>query len=215
MSIIAEVKCARCDRKYSGFRSRCPYCGARRIGRGKYSEEADNSKGKMLIGILILAVLVVAAGVLLFTAPKDDGYVETPRASNTDESTPPSPVGEGGIISVPGNPVQTDETPDVDGEEPTETPPVYSVESVRITYSNITKTDFTAKIGEKVPLRASIEPIGIEEDIVWTSSNPDVFDVVPNTTGTNATVIGIGRGTATLTVICGDKEATCIVRVTQ
>ena len=78
MSIIAEVKCARCDRKYSGVRSRCPYCGARRIGRGKYSEEADDSRGKMLIGILIMAVLVVAAGVLLYECVRRRAEDATP-----------------------------------------------------------------------------------------------------------------------------------------
>ena len=212
MSIFAEVKCARCDRKYSGIRSKCPYCGARRIGRGKYSEETDNSKGKMLIGVMIMAVLVVAAGVLLLTAPKPT-YEEPPR--NTDhESSPPALSSEDDVTSFPGPGIISPAEPsDNETDGPEDTAPVYTVESVRIMYSNITKTDFTAKVGEQVPLRASVEPVGIEEEIIWTSSNTDVFEVVPNTTGTNATVYGIGKGNATLTVTVGDKEATCIVRV--
>ena len=85
MSIVSEIKCARCDRKYSGVRSRCPYCGARRIGRGKYSEDSDNSKGKMLISVLVLGVCVIAAGFLLFTTPVDAGsdVKDTPNTSQT------------------------------------------------------------------------------------------------------------------------------------
>lgn len=214
MSIIAEVKCARCDRKYSGVRSKCPYCGARRIGRGKYSEEEDSSKGKMLIGVLIMAVLVVAAGVLLFTAPKAEYVEETPRNPPSESPTQNLPADDD-IASFPGR-VDTSPPEQKDPEEPDDSPaPVLSeVISVDITYSNRTKTDFTASIGERVPLRARIEPVGIELDVEWISSDTSVFQVVKtNPEGTAATVTGIGVGNATLTVRVGDKEAECIVRV--
>jgi uncharacterized protein YjdB len=103
-----------------------------------------------------------------------------------------------------------------DPEEPDDSPaPVLSeVISVDTTYSNRTKTDFTASIGERVPLRARIEPVGIELDVEWISSDTSVFQVVKtNPEGTAATVTGIGVGNATLTVRVGDKEAECIVRV--
>ena len=219
MSVIAEVKCARCDRKYSGLRSKCPYCGARRIGRGKYAEEADNSKGKMLVGVLIMAVLVVAAGVLLFTTPKDDPLPDIPRPGNSSESSPPptSTDPSGGIFSMPGASIEPSKAPDDEDVDETPSPsPSSEVTLVQITYSNRSTSDFTAGIGERVPLRARIEPAtaSIDEDIEWTSSDTSVFNVVKtNTEGTNATVTGIGVGTATLTVTVGGQEATCIVRV--
>ena len=216
MSIITEVKCARCDRKYSGMRSRCPYCGARRIGQGKYSGETDNSKGKMLIGILILAVLVVAAAVLLITSEKPQ-YTdtissprETPQVNMPDEESNTSVTSSNSITPPPVSSNDVGE----DVEDPSASPDIVEVISVDITYSNIKKTDFTAKINERVPLRARIEPVGISEPALWTSSNPNVFQVVAdNVEGTSAMVTGIGVGTATLTVSVGGKEATCIVRV--
>lgn len=213
MSIIAEVKCARCDRKYSGVRSRCPYCGARRIGRGKFSEDADNSKGKMLIGVLILAVLVVAAGVLLFTAPAPVAATPPPTDAVIDESPPVSIIPDDSMnTSLPGDTtVPPSASPEV-SETPSESP-TPQVQSVEITYSNKKKTDFTAAVAEKVPLRARIEPVGVDVPITWESSNTKVFDVVPNVAGDAATVVGIGRGDATLTVTVGDVKAECTVRV--
>jgi len=219
MSIISEVKCARCDRVYSGVRSRCPYCGARRIGSGKYSEENDNSKGKMIVGVLIMTVLVVAAGVLLFTAPTPEEAAAPPPTNNV--STPPTtPVmpNEADNTGVPGRtsitpPTETQEEREKETPTPTPTP---RIQSVVITYAGVIKDDFTEKVGGKVPLRARIEPPGIEftEEIVWLSSNPNVFAVVKDSPdGSSATVTGIGVGTATLTVIAGDVKAECIVRI--
>jgi len=215
MSIISEIKCARCDRKYSGIRSRCPYCGARRIGRGKYSEDADNSRGKMLIGVLIMAVLVVAAGILLFTtapppAPDNSASAMSPPAteptlSEIENSTMP------GINSVPPE----TESPSPTIESPS-TPPPLQVRSVAIVYGpkNVVKTDVTEKIGVKLPLKALIEPIGTTDEITWTSSNEKVFTVTKTTTdGTQINMVGVGVGTATLTVSVGGVEAKCVMRI--
>ena len=218
MSIIAEVKCARCDRKYSGVRSRCPYCGARRIGRGKYSEETDNAKGKMLVGILVLAVLVVAVVVLLATSEKIDdnsaAYAPDPTEPSSDTLNIPD---ESANMSLPGSEVVVpSHTPVVEEEPPESVAP--AVTSVIITYAGTKTTDFTAKIGEQVPLKAKIEPPGVEADIEWISSNENVFEVVvaKDVSGINAKVTGKGVGDATLTVIVnGEIEAKCTVRVSN
>ena len=218
MSIISEVKCARCDRKYSGVRSRCPYCGARRIGSGKYSEEGDNAKGKMIIGILILGVLVVAAGVLLFTTPiPEDDVMTSPFLQETE--SPYSP--EDDTIRAPGTGPSVPPSPEPTETE-TESPspsPTVEVQSVVITYTGLPITDFMENIGDTIPLRVRVEPPGVEfdEEIVWTSSDTSVFEVVKdNPEGTAATVHIIGSGTstfATLTVSIGGVEAECTVRV--
>ena len=210
MSIVSEIKCARCDRKYSGVRSRCPYCGARRIGRGKYSEESDNSKGKMLISVLIMGVLVVAAGVLLFTTPVEAEGGGPPVIVSPEPTSGP----EDDIESMEGtNRPSPTPTPSPELETPTPTP-APEVRSVLITHNNRRMEDFTARVGEVVPLGVRVEPVGVEEEIIWLSSDRSVFEVVEtNAEGSAVRVTGIGPGTATLTVSVGGVEATCIVRV--
>ena len=219
MSIISEVKCARCDRTYSGVRSRCPYCGARRIGTGKYSEDGDNSKGKMVIGVLILAVLVVAAAVLLFTAPRNKDEPEV-VLENTESVDSPNLPDENENVSVTGvkPPVPPSDEPEETESETPPTTPTPRVTSVVILYAKnpIPDNDFTAGIGDRTPLSVRIEPAGVEYEgeVVWLSSNTSIFEVVKESTdGTSAAVTGYSAGTGTLTVIVGGVEAECTVRI--
>lgn len=224
MSIVSEIKCARCDRMYSGVRSRCPYCGARRIGRGKYSEESDNSRGKMLVGILILAVLVIAVAVLLFTTPDPD--VSAGQVVKTTETGLPSES-----HSVPGESENVVETgthvveppPTTSGGEnedpitdsPSPNTQMTAIESVKITYSGTLAKDFTITINERVPLSVKYEPAGADVEIEWTSSNTDVFRIekVKNSIdGSKIECVGVGIGDAKVIVRVNDVESTCIVR---
>jgi DNA-directed RNA polymerase subunit RPC12/RpoP len=210
MSIISEVKCARCDRKYSGLRSRCPYCGARRIGRGKYSEETDNAKGKMLISIMIIGVLVIAVLFLLLSVPKPDkddnsgslnSPTGTPMLTDDDNSSLP---GNNRVSPTPTPTPMPTEIPD---------PPAPKVQSVMITANNRENNDFTVKVAETVILRVKVEPIDFEDEIIWKSSDESVFEVVPiSADKTQAKVTGIGVGNAKVTVTVGDVADDCIVR---
>jgi len=211
VAIIEDIKCGRCDRKYSGVRSRCPYCGARRIGRGKYSESSDNTKGKMMISVLIMSVLVVAFAVLLFSA-------------DAAETTPQPP--ENGGLAIPGE----DDTTTVDSglappptptpeptPEPEPEPTPMPISQLRVTNAGggslpgggAAGYEFTmTRVRESIGLRIQVEPPGAVEDyqIVWESSNDEVFDVVPTRLteggqiGLGATVTAIGSGHETLTV---------------
>ena len=211
MSIVSEIKCARCDRKYSGVRSRCPYCGARRIGRGKYSEDSDNSKGKMLISVLVLGVLVVAAGFLLFSTPPVEAEEGNPPPTSPTGSLPDD--GDNTSLENPNTPPPS--TPPTVSDTPTP-PPAPQVQSVTITYAGraIKDNDLTEYVGNKLALGARVEPPGIEEVINWQSSDTGVFEIVPTSTdGTAATLTPIAKGVATLTVTVGGVESTCIIRI--
>jgi uncharacterized protein YjdB len=85
---------------------------------------------------------------------------------------------------------------------------------VTITFNNREATDFSMDRGDRIALRVRVEPVGIDEEIIWMSSDRSIFEVVPsNAEGTAATVTGIGAGRATLTVTVGGVEAECTVRV--
>jgi type V secretory pathway adhesin AidA len=166
----------------------------------------------MLISVLIMGVLVVAAGILLFTTPgeADEGQPGPAAAELSSGPTIPSDTDINVVDGLDDNIPPPTPTPEPT-PEPTPTP---EVRSVRIFHSNSEMSDFTISTGERITLRVRIEPVGIEEEITWTSSNPNVFDIVPdNVEGTEATITGIGSGSATVRVTVGGRQAECIVRV--
>lgn len=93
MGLIPQVKCGRCDRTYSGLRSRCPYCGAHRHKKGKRTTDGDNATWKLIIGILLIVVLIAAVVVILVTSANEknnagnDGEDKNQVGSNSDEGT--------------------------------------------------------------------------------------------------------------------------------
>jgi len=162
----------------------------------------------MLISVLIMGALVVAAGVLLFTTPVEadtnpSGSIVSQFPDLPDENDNNSLVNP--ITPPPPTPFVT--------LEPTPTPAL-KVNSVTITFAGKKTEDFTEYVGKSVALGARVDPVGIEETIIWTSSDRGVFEVVAtNTEGTAATVTPIAKGTAILSVSVGDVEATCTVRI--
>jgi len=205
MAIIDDIKCARCDRKYSGVRSRCPYCGARRIGRGKYTEDADNAKGKMLISILILSVFTVAAGVMLFTTPSDSSGIPSPDPSISNP--------EDDIDNFPAIPIDDPPTPT---PPVIDTPPPLVLERIQIhkTLGQGRAQDLSfwmSKGDSSYDLTAFLDPPGIDLPISWSSNDETVFLV--------ETVVGgvrlhfVGAGTARLILTVGDMTDECIIRV--
>jgi hypothetical protein len=161
----------------------------------------------MLISVLIMAAFTVAAGILLFTTPVD-----------ADSSTPPE--NEPGI-SMPGeegNESMEGRHPVVPTTEPppttTEPPPPPVVTDIFIVYDGRVLTDFTQPRGVPIELRARIEPVGIDAEIIWSSSNPEVFEVVPvDVGGVGVRVTGIARGDEKLILSVGDLQTECWVRI--
>jgi len=206
MAVINEIKCARCDRKYSGVRSRCPYCGARRIGRGKYSEDSENAKGKMLIGVLILAVFLVGASILLFTTPADDDGDNDTIAADAEEDEE-----AGQHLELPPEPTPSP-TP-----EPTPVAPP-NVESIAIWVapnSHDTRGDITISNGSTIDLTAKLEPVGIEESVTvewWIDpDDSNVFEFEEVVGGIR--VSAHNTGSAKLYAAAGDTEIFTWIRV--
>ncbi|MGX8698696.1 MAG: Ig-like domain-containing protein [bacterium] len=86
MALIPQVKCSRCDRKYSGLRTRCPYCGTRRYAKSAKAVPADNSTWRVVVGALLLVVLIAAVVVLVVTSGNETTPTDTTRTPNTDPS---------------------------------------------------------------------------------------------------------------------------------
>jgi len=208
MAIITEIKCARCDRKFSGIRSRCPYCGARRTGHGKSSQGSDKDNIKMLVCIMILAVFTFGAGFLFFTAdsnPENTDFPDPPEIGSPEED----------VVTAPGyNTPQPEETP-TPTPEPTPTPtPVVSSATIRYGTSP-RDTEFSVKVGETVEINVIWRPDTVTDPVIrWTSSDEEKFQVVPiQIDQMKVNVTGIGVGTGTLTVYVDDVEKAISVHV--
>jgi len=86
--------------------------------------------------------------------------------------------------------------------------------SAEITYAGRKLSDFTLHANENVPLKLKIEPVGVEDEIIWLSSDEHIFTVTSDEVDAiKAKVTGINRGRATLTVSVGGINLECIVRV--
>ena len=71
------------------------------------------------------------------------------------------------------------------------------------------KSEISLSVGETTTLTATITPAdATDQDITWTSSNPDVASVE------NGTVKALKAGTATIAAECSGKKAECKVTVT-
>ena len=212
MGVISQIKCARCDRKYSGVRGRCPYCGARRIGRGKYSEEYESSKGKMLVSILIMLVLVVAVGVLAFSAPRTDTD-NGDTSGGLNLTNPDLEYGTEGYGDPPpdnGGQGEEDCPEDCECEDCVEFVPMPTLQLARVLWntrggrqfqSGPEGPEFTLIVGESLPLILNIVPDNAEVDIEWRSSDDSVFSVTAvaaDETRRTATAVGTGTGRAWL-----------------
>jgi len=165
----------------------------------------------MLISVMIMCVFVIGAGVLLFTTPVPE--VEPPPQAQTPLR--PGTPDDTDIVSLPGNnPVSPSPDPEPPEDPLPEPDPEPVVRHVIITYNGRENKDFTARVGERVDLKVTLVPDGIEEEVIWESSNESIFQVVAlNTAGTSARVTAVGRGTATVTASVGEVVAETIVRV--
>ncbi|SHI15988.1 Ig-like domain (group 2) [Sporobacter termitidis DSM 10068] len=226
MAVISEVKCGRCDRRYSGFRSRCPYCGARRNKRGKHADDTENAKAKVIIGVLLLVVLIAAAMILILSLPgktdPDAQGAESPTYSDDGNNTSASPGGDAntsddanaGASTSPSDDANagasTSPSDDANAGASTSPPidPNAKVQSVSIMYGGEAKVDVTMKVGETLPLKVKMTP-----EIEGKVAQWDTSDATVATVTMDGVVKAISKGKTTLTLTIDGVKAECTVRV--
>ena len=221
MGILSEVKCGRCDRRYSGLRSKCPYCGTRRGNkRAKRSTDESGSTWKLVIGLLLLLILIVAV-VTLVVSSLSEGKGEAEEKK--EEVTDPVDVNniDDGVTEMSNEPEQSSEQESEKSEEEPLVPEPTSIvlESLIMTYSGEEiaytgyDTDYEISMDKGDTLRLGYEatPADLElqpGDVVWASS--DINSVVILQTGE---VTVVGDSSATVSVTIGNLTKTCYIRV--
>ncbi len=188
MSLIPQVKCGRCDRTYSGLRSRCPYCGAHRHKKGKRVSDGDNATWKLIIGILLIVVLIAAVIVILVTGSSDDPEGSRGKPSSSE-----------GVDNQPGN------------TNPSTTP---AGTQIAVTLADgSTVATVTAKAGDEVQLSAAVTPDTVTDVPVWTTSDENIVKVEADETGKTAKLTAVANGSAVVTVTVGDVKVDIPVTV--
>lgn len=152
---------------------------------------------KVRTSALVLA-LAMSVSLLSACGGKDNADQSAVSTPSTSVSTPAqsTPDTSAPAVSTPDASAPATSTP-VDQPVPLPEP---------IATLSLNKTDFTLfKAGETYTLKA--EATGIEEALVWTSSDESVATV-----SEDGVVTAVAPGTATITVAAGDMTVDCIVR---
>ena len=190
MALFKEIKCPRCDRRYSSIRRRCPHCGARK-NRGGKRAASGTQRWQLIVGTIVLIAILVAVIVL----------VSTSLSRNPEQSDrySPSPDTEGGINSVTPSPSPSllpSPTP-----SPSPTPTVTAIA--------LNREDFTLfNVGDTFQMEATLSPATTEATVEWMSMDESVCTI-----DENGVVTAVDRGTTTVVATAGAARAECIVRI--
>lgn len=197
MGLFREVKCGRCDRRYSGIRGRCPYCGARKNRGGKRAADSGNKQWQLIAGILILIAIVVAVIILVSSSLKNKDSDPTPPPTISIDQNE-------GVDEITNSPIVTESpTPSV---EPTPTP----TQQPTVTAITLNRTDFTlSSIGEQWTMTATLSPASSNATVKWSVEDENV--AIINQSGV---VTAIDKGWTNIICEAGGMTAKCIVRVT-
>ncbi len=127
MAFVSDVKCGKCDRRYSGLRGRCPYCGTRRGKTGKHANQGGNTTGKLIVGLILILLLIAAVVFLIITGGDTFGKKnkDKPAEDKTGEKTEQNGGSIMGndedVTTVDGSEYVPAEQPEETGDD-TETP---------------------------------------------------------------------------------------------
>ena len=225
MGLFSDVKCGRCDRRYSGLRARCPYCGARRGKRGKHAKDYDNAKGRVIIGLILMVVLIVAVVVVIATnstpdrmgaeddvqqdgqglAADSDGVTNLPGIGAGDTYDPGTSDDDLAGDDTTGDDTATGDEDGDGADVGTAINELYIVSP----WSSDPQTDFTASVGDVIDFDYVSDPVFEDAEVLWETSDDNVFVILQ--TG-EFTAIGAGSAVLSLTVNGHKIELNVLVR---
>lgn len=203
------IRCENCGEEYSVTYKRCPFCderpgrpsrpggrssGGRRVANNKRGGGYGGPVNPIhVIQLVIGLVVIIAAAVIVIRfvggplLGGGDSSSAGPGTSQTD--------GSGGEpdASTPG------------GDSSQTQPQGPAAESI-----TLSRTDFTLQYDEPYQLTATVTPAGVQEPVVWTSSDPSILTV-----DEEGLLHNVNTGTelqrVVVTATCGGVQAQCEV----
>ena len=210
------IHCPYCGEDYSSTYKHCPFCDEVEPAEDDYQtdeyDEAPRSRGgKRLVtntrgggygrpinpiqvaGLIISLIVIIAALVIVFRFISGPLLGNKGSASSGESSVSTSQSGSQGSISSSSQSGSTSQTGAAE------------VESI-----SLNGTEYTLQYDETFAFVATVTPEGVEEPVVWTSSNPEVLTIDEKGNVKNVNTGGsVERVTVTAT--CGGMQAECVV----
>ena len=147
----------------------------------------------VITGVASLAVIATGVYFLIRESPSPAGDTESPVISTDTED---------------------EEQAQTDSDFGTSYAVLQEVTSISVSSSGRIQTEFHTMVNDSILLDARIIPDGAGSDITWSSSDPDVLEVLPvDLRGQEAHITGIAAGVADVIVSAGGFEARYVVFV--
>lgn len=204
------IRCENCGEDYAITYKRCPFCderpgraggivsGGRRVANTRGGGYGGPINPIQVAGLIISLIVIIAALVIVFR------FISGPLLGNkgsassgggsvsTSQSGSQSGTGSQGSTSSG----QSGSNAQTGGAE---------VESI-----SLNGTEYTLQYDETFTFVATVTPEGVEESVVWTSSNPEILTIDEKGNVRNVNTGGsVERVTVTAT--CGGMQAECVV----
>ena len=215
------IRCENCGEDYAITYKRCPFCderpgraggivsGGRRVANTRGGGYGGPINPIQVAGLIISLVVIIAALVIVIrfiggpllggkgSASSQDSSAGTSQSDSsqgvTGQSGSQSSVGSQGGTSSSGQSGSTSQSGGVE------------VESV-----SLNGTDYTLQYDESFTFVATVTPDGVEEPVVWTSSNPEILTIDDKGNVRNVNTGG-SLERVTITAACGGMKAECVV----
>lgn len=239
MGFIPDVKCGRCDRRYSVLRGRCPYCGTYKRRRSRKAAESDNATWKTVVGAALMLVLAIGVITLVADARKTQNELDKQVSLEAELENDASLEKDIDSIIKEADEIQAEKDAQAEAEAETEGEgegedepavpeagstveiPIESVKmlnargeelSAYIGNDDTIDYDISVPLGQSYELSYSVVPESKMLDVAGTAvwASSNTSVLVVLQSGK---ITGMGTGTAYLTVTVEGVTATCIVRV--
>ena len=199
------IRCENCGEDYAITYKRCPFCderpgraggivsGGRRVANTRGGGYGRPINPIQVAGLIISLIVIIAALVIVFRFISGPLLGNKGNASSGESSVSTSQSGSQGSISSSGQSGSASQTGAAE------------VESI-----SLNGTEYTLQYDETFAFVATVTPEGVEEPVVWTSSNPEVLTIDEKGNVKNVNTGGsVERVTVTAT--CGGMQAECVV----
>lgn len=210
------IRCENCGEDYAITYKRCPFCderpgraggivsGGRRVANTRGGGYGGPINPIQVAGLIISLIVIIAALVIVVR------FIGGPLLSGKGSTS----SGESSVSTSQGSTSQSG-SQSGSGSQPSSSSSGQSGSTsqsggVEVESITLNGTDYTLQYNETFTFVATVTPEGVEDSVVWTSSNPEVLTIDEKGNVKNVNTGGnVERVTVTAT--CGGMQAECVV----